>query len=67
MDWIAAIMEMLGKVLVVRKNRTGFLISAVCNVTWMFVAVRTELWGLLVMMVVFVVINVTGFIKWGKG
>jgi nicotinamide riboside transporter PnuC len=65
-DWIAAGFELSGAYLVGHKRRVAFPLFIIGNIFWVWVAVEKELWGLLALMVAFMVVNIRNWIKWGK-
>ena len=65
-DWIAAIFEIAGVWLAGNKSRWCFPLFWTCEVLWFIVAIKAKLWGLAAMMIVFAVVNVRNYIKWGK-
>ena len=66
MDWIAGILELLGKWLVGDRKRIGFAASLLSCFVWGAVAIRTEIYGLLLVVIPAMVINVRNFLKWGR-
>ena len=65
MDWIAGILELSGKWLIGDKKRVGFVISLLACIVWTFVAISTQIYGLLLVVVPAMVVNVRNFRKWG--
>ena len=65
-DVIAAILELVGKWLVISKKRSGFFVSIGGNVFWTYVAIQSELPGLLMLVIVASLLNIRGIIKWRK-
>ena len=65
MDWMAGILELLGKWLIGDKRRIGFVVSLLSCFMWTAVAIRTQIYGLLVVVLPAAVINVRNFLKWG--
>jgi len=67
-DWIAATFEILGVWKVGNKKKIGFILAAICNITWMVVALMTtpKLYGLLTVVCVLFVMNIRNFIKWKR-
>lgn len=66
MDWLASILEILGKWIVGNKNRNGFLIGIVCCFCWAYVAIDKHVYGLFLAIIPAIVINIRNYIKWGK-
>ena len=64
---VGTITALSGNVLVVYKKRMGWLIWLLSNVFWVLVNFAGEMNVPMVMMyLVYAIINVTGFIKWGR-
>lgn len=66
MDWLAGILELLGCWLAGNKKRACFIVWILCGGCWIYVAVHTGVYGLLLISVPNIAINVRNFIKWGK-
>lgn len=67
LDWVAGGLEMGGAWIVGNKNRKGFLALALCDVFWIaYVVMEGVTYGLLVVVVPMLFINLRNFIKWGK-
>ena len=67
MDWIAGAFELVGLYIVGNKNKYGFAISIVGNLVWVYIAFVTKLYGLILVCIPAVIINIINFIKWSKG
>lgn len=66
-DWIAAILELSGGWVVGNKNRWGFMLNLACGIMWVtYVIVSKSTYGLLLVVVPAMGINIRNFIKWGK-
>ena len=66
MDWIAAILELFGNWTIGNKKRYAFLLFLACNFAWIYVAITRHVYGLLIVVVPAIFINVRNFSKWGK-
>lgn len=64
LDWIAGAFELSGSYLVGNKNRLGFALSAVGCLVWVYIAIKTRLFGLLLVVVPAILINIRNLIKW---
>ena len=64
MDWIAGIFELCGDWLVGNKWKWGFLIKLIGAIAWLYVAVKNQLWGLLLAIIPALFVNVRNFLKW---
>ncbi len=67
-DWIAAVLELMGVWKIGNKDKSGFIIAGLCNITWMVVALTTtpKLYGLLSVVIILLFINIRNYIKWKK-
>lgn len=66
-DWIAAILGLVGIVLVGRKKRIGFLFGMACNGMWVLYVLCSHVsYGILLEVVPLAAINAVNFHLWGK-
>jgi len=65
-DFAAAIFELAGVWIAGSKSRWCFPLFWICEVLWLVVAIRSRLWGLGAMVIVFAIVNVRNYRKWGK-
>ena len=66
MDWIAGVFELLGAWLVGNKNRFGFVFNLIGCLVWVYVAIYMGVFGLLVVVIPAIAVNIRNFIIWGK-
>lgn len=67
LDWIAGIVELWGKWVVGDKNKWGFVINFACCVLWIiYVFKEKTAYGILVVIIPAMFINVRNFIQWSK-
>ena len=66
MDWIAGFLELLGSWLVGSKKWFGFLCNLFGCAVWIYVAIASEVYGLLVVVIPAIFINIRNIIKWRK-
>lgn len=66
MDWLASILEIAGCWLVGDRRRLGFVLGLGCNVCWLVVALRSGLYGLVLVSLVMGGVNVRNFVQWGR-
>lgn len=64
---IGTILSLGGNIFIAKKNRIGFVLWFIGNVVW----IAVNFFGnpnipMILMYVVYMVINIVGFIKWGK-
>jgi hypothetical protein len=65
MDWIAGIFELAGAWIVGNRNRKGFLVNVLCCLFWIYYVVKTNsAYGLLVVVVPSLFINIRNYILW---
>ena len=65
MDKIACIFEIAGAIMVGNRNKYGFVVFMVGNCFWLLTGMRNSLVGLVTVSVVFFVINIRNYRKWG--
>lgn len=64
---IGTILSLGGNIFIAKKNRIGFVLWFIGNVVWIAVnIIGTVNIPMVLMYVVYMIINVIGFIKWGK-
>lgn len=66
LDWIAAVMGILGMYFLSKKNKCGFIIQAIMCLLWVAVGVLTGIQGLIVSSVIFFFLNIGCYYKWCK-
>jgi len=67
MDWIAGICELFGLYIVGNKNKIGFILNILAGICWIsYVIVSHSTYGLLVVVVPAICINIRNFVKWSK-
>lgn len=67
MDFLAGILELCGKWVVGHKQRYGWLISTGSSVCWiLYVLMSKQAYGLLVIAIPAIAINLWNFRKWSK-
>lgn len=67
LDWIAAVLCIIGVLLIAYRVVWGFHIGTASNVMYVFVARRAGLNGLLMVEVVLIGCNLLGIYKWTTG
>jgi hypothetical protein len=67
LDWLAMALSLLAVYLLGNKNKYGFICFSIANVTWIFLgfALMNSL-GIGVGNIVFLIMNIRGFISWNK-
>ena len=66
MQYIAAIFELTAKWMVGNKNKWGFIVHLVGGAMWTYIAFTTPMYGLLIITIPAIVINIRNFIKWSR-
>ena len=67
MDWVAGLLELCGKWIVGHKHRYGWLFSTGSSVCWIvYVLMSRQAYGLLVICIPAVFINLWNFHKWSR-
>ena len=66
MDWIAGILELSGDWTIGNKKKFGFILKFLCNLAWIYVALTTKVYGLLIVVVPAVFVNIRNYTKWAK-
>jgi len=66
LDWIAGITELTGNWLLGDKKRLGFILNLTCQVLWTIVAIKTGIYGLLLVVIPGMAVNVRNYLKWGE-
>ncbi len=66
MDWVAGFMELLGGWLIGSKKKAGFVSNFIGCIIWVYVSVTTEIYGLLLVVVPGLFVNMRNYAKWLK-
>ena len=66
MDWIAGAFELIGSWLIGSKKKVGFVFNFIGCSVWIYVAIHTKIYGLLLVVVPAIFINIRNYIKWCK-
>jgi len=64
MDIIAGIIELFASYKVGEKERKCFILHFIANGIWVFVAIKTGIYGLLLCVIPAMVLNVINYKKW---
>ena len=65
-DLFAGAAELTAKIIIGRKNRWGWLLSSASGAVWVYIALTSKMYGLLLIVVPAFYINAKYFIQWGK-
>ena len=67
MSFVALVLSLSGNALINFRKRVGFFVWILSNVAWIVVNMMgTPNWSQIVMFVVYVALNVHGWVSWGK-
>ena len=66
MDYIAGALELIASYLIGNKNKLGFILNFMGCATWIYIAICHSIYGLLLVVVPAMFINVRNYIKWSK-
>ena len=66
LGWVAAILNVVGNLMLTTKGTRGWIVRLVCNLTWMPYGVYTKAWALCANHMLFVGINAYGWWKWHR-
>lgn len=64
MDILAAACELIGAYLIGEKKRIAFIFNIVGCLAWVYVAVTKGIYGLLIVCVSAIIINLKNYIRW---
>lgn len=65
-DWVGTVALLYGLYLIGRKDKRGFLVSAVGCAIWLLWGILHGVWSLSTVNIIFVVMNTVNYYKWGK-
>jgi len=63
-DILAGIIELTGSWLVGNKRKIGFAINILGNIAWIIVAFKMKVYGLLIVVIPALFINIRNYFKW---
>ena len=67
LDWIASALELTGGWIVGNKNRKGYLFVTAGLICWIiYVLITKRTYGLLLVVIPAIFINIRNYIKWGN-
>ncbi|MDP3882137.1 MAG: nicotinamide mononucleotide transporter [Nanoarchaeota archaeon] len=65
-EWIATILSLTGAFMIAYKYVNGYYVWIVANALWIFFAWKHKHYGLLVLSISYMIINIVGLVKWGS-
>ena len=63
-DFVAGAFELGGLWCVGNKWRIGFILNLVGSITWIYVSIKMQIFGLLLVVVPAIVLNIRNYRKW---
>ena len=67
LDWLGIFMSLISVYMLGNKNKWGFIVFAISNVIWIYLGLMMmSSVGMAVGNFIFMVINIRGYIHWGK-
>ena len=63
-DFVAGAFELCGLWCVGNKWRIGFMLNLVGGIAWIYVSIKMEIFGLLLVVVPAIVLNIRNYRKW---
>ena len=64
MDYISSLFIIIGMVLLGKQNCYGWILSIIGSLGYIYIAIMTEIYGMLLLNIVMIIIGVINFIKW---
>jgi hypothetical protein len=65
-DWFASCLELTKMLFIAKKSRTGFVVGFMSCIAWIvYVFLTKSAYGILLVVVPAMLINVVSYIKWG--
>lgn len=65
-DWLAMVLTLTAIYMLGNKSRTGFITMMGGNSCWVLLGVLIGSLGLIAANIVFLIMNLRGFVKWGQ-
>ena len=66
MDIIAGLLGLSANWMLGNKNRIAFILFNLANLFWIWVALEHKIYGLLIVVIPAILINIRNWIKWSK-
>ena len=66
-DLLAGAFDLVGCYTVGNKRKVGFVLNFLGNLGWVYVAFSTKIYGLLLVVLPALILNVRNYRKWSKG
>ena len=65
-DFVAGGLELTALYAVGNKKRYSFLLGVLVDLLWMYVAITARIYGLLLVVIPAMVLNIRNYVKWGR-
>ena len=66
MDILAGIFELIASYKLGDKRKLGFILAILASSIWTYVAFKQEVYGLLIVCIPGIIINIRNYIKWSR-
>lgn len=66
LGWLAFALNVWGNLALTQKGASGWIIRLMCNICWLPYSVHTQAWALLGNHLLFMAINIYGWVKWDR-
>jgi len=66
MDILAGFIELLSMWLVGNKKKVAFVTFSISNFIWIYVAIHSHIYGLLIVCIPAILINLRNYLKWSR-
>lgn len=66
LGWLAFALNVWGNLALTAKGASGWIIRLMCNICWLPYSVQTQAWALLGNHLLFMAINIYGWVKWAR-
>ena len=64
MDFLAAAFELVASYVIGNKKRIGFLLNLIGNAIWVYIAFKVRIYGLLLVVLPAMVLNMRNYRRW---
>lgn len=66
-DWISGVFGLSGMYLLSKHNKIGWVLLCLSSICWIMIGVKTGLYGLIFISIIYLIIEVNGYLKHPKG
>lgn len=64
LEWLGAVLGLIGALLLTQKLKFGFIIFSVFNLLWLALGIFRSEYGVAFLMLGYLVVNLRGYVKW---